>query len=1745
MGYVQKQWEDAWDFVTDDIPEAIGDAVDFILDDIVSPVLNAVGNVIDTILDDPIKAIAQAAAILTGNAWALPLIDGADAIIAGKDIGDVLESMAISYITQKAGSYVGSAAGNYAGELATDLGLSASDIALASEVVGSATKAGTVAVITGKDPLQAFLTGGISAAVPTILGKVGAISSAPQSVQQVVEAAIKTQLNGGNVTAAVLNSLISSSGIVVDTIKSFDPDNKLSTTQQAILADVLMGTATAAITGGNPSLVIQNAIRQAGIRALEEMVTSGFKNTVTQADTTYSTAKALADKVDANIASQEDAAGNYNEYVNLAQSKIAEETRLKGVYDAAIAAHNANPSQATADAANAAVAAYNGYVTAFSAEYNEQIRPKITEYARQLDTLKQEYAVMNGDYEAAIQAFANSTDKISAVLDPIYRTSNRAFVEAMNPDFNAEEYRKLNGLGADVDIYEHFLGVGQFEGLPVNASQALSADAKPTTIAKTTTAPAVNNVFDGSEYMSTVAAQKAAVASGMNYFIDPETGSTYKILTAAEVTNKIKSATSFAEAYSMARKAYGADGTFEWTNPATGKTTSFNTQTKEEAAAASNAGSLVKVNQEVTDYVNARISENILDFKNWNSAELNRAEYAAYVDSYLNATDAQRQLMLKGNDRMTYGVIDGVLKNAPQMIQQAADAKFFYPSASGTLTASEYTNYLQVMKAAGSQVAGDIANLAVTGLQGLNATFGYDTATLDRIKQLIAEDSDTEMSKLVGNEKVIAGGLASGITSAASWMIGGPALSIATIGAITANNSWLEGSTAVIDSRGFAYKDAAEAQANGVWTFRALTTSENAYRTALLTSLEIAGESVGVPGMSKIMKGIPIGGTTGDIVNAVKNYSLGMGSEVITEILTTTAQMAADKISTFGLGQNATWADYQQAVQDTTLATMVAVGTSGSMATVRNNLRAASIATTEWLDAQATIVPMTYNTVVAKTASGADVTFAELVTAQSLANFDSAAAAEEFANLTPTYALNTYIQVEGMDKIALGDIFADVKATADNSFLSESTVAEIFRQQDFNPVYADYTQFTGKVADTTTINTITTYIDQNTLDLAEVKEIAKQEGITLTDAQAQEYVKQGNEAELTTALQQKLDPTATTYEEAKGMFINTFGYVPTYNEIQQFVGVINETTQSKAIGEYVDPRQMTKEEAKQYLIDQGYTPTDAEVTRFVGQLNEQTQVANIAAWADPRVVDIGEVEAAYAALGLSRPTQADVQALLGQYAESDLAGKAETSLPTARYNSVLAQLDALAEASGQDQAILDAIALVKSDFSSQITDLGFKVDEQTGALTDQITTTEKNILDKVAEYEAAGLSRDEATQKAIDAVAIELNTTKEDILKRLGTTEENLSATINTLSQDVSALGTQLATAETNIYSKMAEYEKAGISRDEALSKAIADVAADLGTTKEALLTQLGVTEETLTQKVSDVETNLGTSIADSQAAILKELDLVNIRLSEEIAAGDATLATQITDVEAAVLDRVNQYEQAGISRDEATQQAIADVAAELNTTREEVLKQVRMSQLALGEQIGELQNTIGTNTQQATQQDLNEIINLLETQGVYDQRYDFNGDQIVDQNDRIAIEQRLTGDTSEPWNPYEGSKWAPTGVFKTIADEAEATRQAQAAEAERTRQAQAASALKTQRMGNMNTLMDMLGQAGDVGGQQVTVNAADPAKIGYIYDWNSIFANPSQEGMFASPYGAYAQGGVVQNDSDDVNNELLKLLRG
>jgi len=464
-----------------DIGNAVSDVVEFVVDDIIDPVVNTVGDVIEAALDDPLKTIAQVAAVATGNAWALPLIEGADVAIAGGDLSDVLEATAKAYVVQEVGSHVGKAAGAYAGEAASEAGASVAAQKVAENVVGAAAGSAAVAVVTGQDPVQALVRGGISAGVPALLGQVNGFEQfAKQNkvAANVISAAVSSALTGQNPSQAMVQSLIASSGLVQDAIKQFDPDGtKLDKAQTAIITDVLMGTATAALAGGNPSNVVRAALMKAGSKALGDMVTDKFKSATSDASSAYEKAQTKTAEIEKNEAAQSDAAAKYNNTRDQLQIRLDEQNRLiKAADDAKAALEADNTNKAKYDAAVAAKKAADDYITALNKDYAETFRPQLDKYGGELDKLKTSHATLTGDYEALIQSFATKTDTLSAELDPLLYTTNRAFVEALDPNFNADQYKKINGLGADVDPYEHYLATGQTQGLLTNDKDKAIAD---------------------------------------------------------------------------------------------------------------------------------------------------------------------------------------------------------------------------------------------------------------------------------------------------------------------------------------------------------------------------------------------------------------------------------------------------------------------------------------------------------------------------------------------------------------------------------------------------------------------------------------------------------------------------------------------------------------------------------------------------------------------------------------------------------------------------------------------------------------------------------------------------------------------------------------------------------------------------------------------------------------------------------------------------------------------------------------------------------------------------------------------------------------------------------------------------------------------------------------------------------------------------------------------------------------------
>ena len=381
----------------------------------------------------------------------------------------------------------------------------------------------------------------------------------------------------------------------------------------------------------------------------------------------------------------------------------------------------------------------------------------------------------------------------------------------------------------------------------------------------------------------------------------------------ADPLEEIKGMPKFNDAYAAARKLLGPNQVFEWN----GK--QYSTATAEERPELS--GKTTATSSTITNYVTDKLAKNITSSE-FNPADLTKDEMAKFVSTYANATDAQKAQLLQGADQMTFKVIDTMLKQTAALNPTGAGDQ---PVPAGTKELkvwdkSTISTAVDVAKAAGNMAAADIAGLGVRGAQFLGDLMGQDTDTFAGVQNLLVNDKDKSMSKLVGNEKVVAGGIASGIESAVAWTLGGPMAGVATVAGVVANNTWVEGAK------------------------EGLSVIDNAKRTAAMTALEVAGEMLGIPGMRNIMKGIPITGSVSDIVGAIKRSGAGMLNEQASELMTTIAQFSVDKFASFGLAKDATFEDFQTALKDTIIATTAAVGTSSGISTAT---RSASNANTK------------------------------------------------------------------------------------------------------------------------------------------------------------------------------------------------------------------------------------------------------------------------------------------------------------------------------------------------------------------------------------------------------------------------------------------------------------------------------------------------------------------------------------------------------------------------------------------------------------------------------------------------------------------------------------------------------------------------------------------------------------------------------------------------------------------------------
>jgi DNA-binding Lrp family transcriptional regulator len=271
-------------------------------------------------------------------------------------------------------------------------------------------------------------------------------------------------------------------------------------------------------------------------------------------------------------------------------------------------------------------------------------------------------------------------------------------------------------------------------------------------------------------------------------------------------------------------------------------------------------------------------------------------------------------------------------------------------------------------------------------------------------------------------------------------------------------------------------------------------------------------------------------------------------------------------------------------------------------------------------------------------------------------------------------------------------------------------------------------------------------------------------------------------------------------------------------------------------------------------------------------------------------------------------------------------------------------------------------------------------DNESGVLLDQIAGSEKRLTDRIDQLQREGKTRDEALAQAIEELAGDLGTTKEDLLKAIGDSELSIRedfkdeiADLETkLSKDIKEVSEDVDTAKKDLLNKIDEAEQAGIDRDAALGGAISDLAEELGITEEALLERIGESEESLRALIGETEADLLRAISDTEAALTTEI--------EDVAELVGKPASEVTDAD---IDFV------------------ADLIAQQEAINDPETYTFTQEQLA----------------------------------------YDVTGDGVINQADLDLLQQAATG--QDVLFDLE-SKFAPTGIYATQQELAQQQQQAQ-----------------------------------------------------------------------------------------------------
>lgn len=182
------------------------------ISDFVGGIGSSINNTVQKALDDPIGTAITAAAIASGQPELMALANAGVAVSHGASLEDAALAAGKGYVAGQIGSEISS---NLSPELVSN-GMTAQQAATAAKIAGQVGGA----TLTGRDPLQALIAGGIGAGTSSVTSEIPGFEDMSKYQQMAVNRAVANTLQGRDPTPGLITEAIASG---LDAANNFTP----------------------------------------------------------------------------------------------------------------------------------------------------------------------------------------------------------------------------------------------------------------------------------------------------------------------------------------------------------------------------------------------------------------------------------------------------------------------------------------------------------------------------------------------------------------------------------------------------------------------------------------------------------------------------------------------------------------------------------------------------------------------------------------------------------------------------------------------------------------------------------------------------------------------------------------------------------------------------------------------------------------------------------------------------------------------------------------------------------------------------------------------------------------------------------------------------------------------------------------------------------------------------------------------------------------------------------------------------------------------------------------------------------------------------------------------------------------------------------------------------------------------------------------------------------------------------------